>query len=109
MSDKPATVTAHLIAFPLGVACSFYCAHIMTYWWLWFVVPLGVPAIGTIHAWALTFVTWFLTRGLALGIIERTKLLPEHSSSTYVIGRPIAISVFMTLGWGVLYILQRLM
>lgn len=110
MSDKPATLTAHLIAWPLGIACSLWCAYVLTWWWLWFVVPLGVPAIGTLHAWALSAGALFFHRHLSLAVAERCgERLDSCKTSQYVIVKPIAIAIAMTGVWGVFWCVQRLM
>ena len=39
-------------------------ALIASYLWLWFIVPLGMPAISLVHALGLTLFGWFFTTGL---------------------------------------------
>ncbi len=45
----------------LSVPCSLYNAFMFTFMWRWFIIPLGAPTIGTIHAWGLFLCFSFLT------------------------------------------------
>jgi hypothetical protein len=35
---------------------------VLSWLWLWFLVPLGIPAIGVVHAMGITGVVGFLTK-----------------------------------------------
>ena len=48
---------ATLLFIPLSV---FLNAYTMSYLWLWFIVPLGVPAIGMANAMGIMLVKGFL-------------------------------------------------
>lgn len=109
MSDKPASPYAYLAAVPLGIATSVWCAYVMTYWWAWFVVPLGVPAIGTLHAWALCCVTWFVGRGFAFASLERADVMPKYATTSYVVAKPILVAALTGVAFGMLYLLHRMM
>ena len=43
-----------LMIFAITVACVPWSMFVMTVIWGWFVVPLGLPAIGKAHAFGLT-------------------------------------------------------
>lgn len=109
MSDKPASPYAHIAALPLGIAASVWVAYTMTYWWQWFVVPLGLPTISTVHAYALCGAGWFFSRGIAFGLAERADVLAKHDNNFYVIGKPIMVSAIAGALLAFFYVLHRLM
>jgi predicted neutral ceramidase superfamily lipid hydrolase len=109
MSDKPATLIHHVVGFVLGAAGSVWFAQVMTYWWLWFVVPLGLPAIGTAHAWALCAASVFFSRSLIFAVCERADVPQDRKTAAYVVMKPIVVALWATAVWGVLWCVQRLM
>jgi hypothetical protein len=46
----------------LGIALVFQ-GFVLSYLWVWFVVPLGIPAIGIAHAIAIIMVANLILRG----------------------------------------------
>ena len=50
-------VILSLISIPLGI---FLNAYTLLYLWLWFIVPLGVPAIGMVQAMGIMLVKGFM-------------------------------------------------
>jgi hypothetical protein len=52
-----ALVIISLITVPIGV---FLNAYTLLCLWLWFIVPLGVPAIGLVHAMGIMLIKGFM-------------------------------------------------
>jgi len=51
---KPAALVALSLLYLVSVPVSIYLnALVLSSLWLWFLVPLGVPAIGLAHAWGI--------------------------------------------------------
>lgn len=50
-----------VIGIVLSLPVAFFLnLYAMTHLWLWFIVPLGVPAIGMAHAWGILILKEFL-------------------------------------------------
>lgn len=39
-------------------------ALVISWLWLWFLVPLGVPPVGVVHALGITYVVWAILAGV---------------------------------------------
>ncbi len=53
-----------MLNFIVSLALSIYGALVVKHGWGWFIVPLGVPAIGLLHAWGIRLiisVLWYST------------------------------------------------
>lgn len=58
--DAAEVLAVVVVVLPIAFAASAYAAWLMTYAWGWFIVPLGAPQIGFIHAWGLmTIIAFF--------------------------------------------------
>ncbi len=73
MSENDKVTTKHALTavavFPVAVAINVIGLVLM---WRWFVVPLGVPAIGAAHAAGLAGIKGFLFRDNAASVVLRT-------------------------------------
>ena len=47
-----------LLIIPVGL----YRGWVLSLLWVWFIVPLGAPEIGVIHAWGLAMAIQFMTQ-----------------------------------------------
>ncbi len=58
-------VFAIMVALSVGaaliIALSLWRGFVLSYLWTWFLVPLGVPDIGIIHAIGISMIASFLT------------------------------------------------
>jgi hypothetical protein len=70
--------------------------------WGWFVVPLGVPAIGLIHALGLTLVGWFYTTGLD-NMKSYKKIMEEKEKDNWKRWFTIQIVMLMVWGYGAIF------
>ena len=70
-----------LLAIAVGAACVPWFAYVATVMWAWFVVPLGVHALGKAHAY---------------GLVSMVALLKTHTQDTD------KRSLFEKLAYGVL-------
>ena len=65
--------------FAVALVVAFWKAFVLTIIWGWFIVPLGVPAIGVLHAYGLllftSLVTFSVTRHKELETIDFTERL----------------------------------
>jgi len=43
-----------------GIPLGLWKGYVVSCLWLWFLVPLGVPAIGVLHAWGISILAGFL-------------------------------------------------
>lgn len=109
MSDKPASISVRIAMWPISLLGGAYSAYVFTYWWLWFVAPLGLPAINIWHAWGLGGIGWFLWRGVSLAIIERADEQAQYTGTSWVVARPFVLAIGSTLAWGFAYVMHRLM
>lgn len=75
----------------IAIANSFFGAFVLTRLWAWFVVPLGVPAIGMAHAMGLVLMLALMM--MHLKVHEDT----DHETGLY---RTIARSLAIALAWG---------
>jgi type IV secretory pathway TrbL component len=64
-TDKKELAVASIVAIILLPFLFCLNAYTLAYLWLWFVVPLGVPAIGMAHALGILCLKGFLTSHLA--------------------------------------------
>jgi hypothetical protein len=56
------SATAFLFLMPIFVVyIIFSFGFVLSYLWLWFVVPLGVPPIGILHSYGLSLVVLMMT------------------------------------------------
>jgi len=49
----------------LSIPVALYNAFMFTFMWRWFIIPLGAPTIGVIHAWGLFLTLSFFTMSFA--------------------------------------------
>ena len=54
-------VLSWIVAIPVGWV---WKAFVAVYLWSWFIVPLGVPAVGMTHALGLTLAGWYFCGGM---------------------------------------------
>ena len=82
----------------LAIPFSFWLkAMVSVSLWGWFVVPLGVPAIGLAQALGLTLLGWFFTTGLDQSFEEaKAKINWEHWFTTQLV-------VFIVWGYGAVF------
>jgi hypothetical protein len=86
-----------LIIVPFSV---FLNAYTLSYLWLWFIVPLGVPVIGMVHALGLIALKGFLTFNFVAPKTENGKSLADKVVSNTV--KSIAVPL-TTLALGFIY------
>jgi len=97
-----------LIVLVLSIPALLFSAFVASTLWLWFMVPLGLPAIGVLHMWGIGLFASYFTMG-----IKRES--PETTDAT--LGEKAGVAVayiwLMSLLWGGValgtgYILQGL-
>ena len=77
-----------LLMIPAGLC---FKAVVASDLWGWFVVPLGVPAIGMAHALGLCLVGWLFSCGM-----DNIKEKPDHALWT----RWVMIQIVVLIVWG---------
>lgn len=84
-----ATIASLLLIVPLGLLSG----NVVSDGWRWFVVPLGLPEIGVLHAWGLTALVGLMAKDL-----------DGEASATFwgVVGRLAERAFLLLLAWGLL-------
>lgn len=77
----------------------FWRAFVMTRLWGWFVVPLGLPAIGIAHAIGLSLLFGVVT--LNHRFIWGKGMALEDTEPKDHLGRAIAFAVVYGIAWGI--------
>ena len=68
-------LVAMLFIFPLTTIYSVLATgYIISWMWVWFVVPLGVPAITLVHAWGLSAMIYIVSRTPSIYENENNKI-----------------------------------
>lgn len=70
-----AAVLLTLLCAPLSI---YLMAAITCYLWSLFVMPLGAPAIGLLHAWGLAYVARYIVRCTPQWLVDK----PENEKSS---------------------------
>ncbi len=77
-----------VVAFVLPLAA--WSAYVMSMLWGWFLVPLGVPAIGFVQAWGIMLMI-SVTRGLRAAEPEDNKALQRLGA--WLLGTVLALGI----------------
>lgn len=93
-----------VILTPFSLLASLYAAWLLSYCWLWFVVPLGVVKVTVLHAWGLTAIcTFFATHRTS------KKFEYEGELMSYCIEAIFTNFIICTMTWFTCYILHNIM
>ena len=93
-----------VISTPFYIAAMFYSGFVLSMGWGWFIVPLGVPEIGVLHAMGIIYVgTWFKYNG------PYHKAMSDDEFIEHMVTKLIGSVIFVTLVWGLMYVIHLLM
>jgi hypothetical protein len=82
-----------LLMIPVGLC---FKAVVVQDLWGWFVVPLGVPAVGMVHALGLCLVGWIFSCGL-------DNIKEKQSQATWHRWAMLQVVVLIVWGYGALF------
>jgi hypothetical protein len=85
---------ALLVAIPFGW---WLKAVVCVSLWGWFIVPLGVPAVGLAHVLGISLLCWFFTTGFEQVTRKET---PEYGFTQWA---TVQVVVLMTWGFGAIF------
>lgn len=81
------------IALPLGIVTKAFALAKM---WAWFIVPLGAPSLGAVHAYGLVLTVMMFTMGIARNKIEAKTTLTLSLGMLWSSCVPLVV---LGLGW----------
>jgi hypothetical protein len=95
MKEEKAGVVDSLVALMLFFPVTVWCAYVEKVLWWWFIVPLGMPAIGMAHAYGLSVFLW-----CSAGILSvSTRLQSTEKPTRAMIGIAIGFGISLLFGW----------